>query len=125
MKKNVSIEEMLGLSKKLYAKHAKEWGPATPESNIYWLGWLVGEVGEVFDIVKKKGVKKIMNDPSTRAEMIEEITDCYMYLADILNRYQFTAKDFSKAYLAKMNHNLVRDYSNRKTNADKKKLRKT
>jgi len=80
---------------------------------------LIAEVGEVIDIVKKKGVDKIMNDESTRYEMLEEITDCYMYLADILNRYEFTAEEFSEVYRNKMKYNLKRDYSKSKTKADK------
>jgi hypothetical protein len=43
-----------------------------------------------------------------------------MYLADILNRYKFTAHDFSEGYREKMNYNLQRDYGQSKTSADKK-----
>lgn len=119
-KENISIKEMLNLSKELKARHP-EWGKVTPDSNIYWLGWLVGEIGEVIDIVKKKGVEKIMRDPETRKEMIEELADCYMFLADILNRYKFSHADFSKTYFKKMDYNFKRDYKNSKTKADKKK----
>lgn len=101
---------MLVLSKKLYKKHKHEWRKATPESNIYWIGWLMGEIGEVLDIIKKQGVSKIMKDKRTRKKMLEEITDCFMYLADILNRYRFTAEEFSQAYLTKMGYNLKRNY---------------
>lgn len=52
-----------------------------------------------------------MNDKTVRKEMLEEITDCYMYLADILNRYDFTPEEFSKIYKEKMQYNLDRDYS--------------
>ena len=101
--KNVAINDMLDLSNKLYKLHEHEWMKKTPESNIFYLAWLVGEVGEVIDIVKKKGPKKIMNDKKTRAEMLEEIVDCYFYLADIINRYEFTPEEFSEMYLNKMN----------------------
>lgn len=113
---------MMELSENLYKLHEHEWMAKTPESNIYWLAWLVSEVGEVIDVVKKKGTDKIMNDANTRHEMLKEITDCYMHLADILNRYQFTAEEFSKVYRDKMNYNLSRDYSHGKTNADKSKV---
>ncbi|MFH1601714.1 MAG: hypothetical protein ABIB61_02030 [Candidatus Shapirobacteria bacterium] len=43
------------------------------------------------------------------------ILERYMYLADILNRYQYTAEEFGNAYLKKMNHNLKRDYSKSQT----------
>lgn len=115
---NITIQEMLDLSEQLWEQHKDTW-PHTPESNISWLAWLVGEVAEVIEIVKKKGPEKIMNDPQTREDTLEEITDCYMYLADIINRYEFTAEEFSEAYMKKMNHNLGRDYTQSKTNAEK------
>lgn len=115
----LSIKEMLDSSNQLFELNKDKWAERTPESNIYWVAWLVGEVGEVIDIIKKKGVDKIMNHTETRQEMLEEISDCYMYLADILNRYEFSATEFSEAYRKKMNHNLTRDYSTRKTNKDK------
>jgi NTP pyrophosphatase (non-canonical NTP hydrolase) len=116
--KTITIKEMLDLSNKLHKKHEDYWDNS-PESNINWVCWLVGEVGEVIDIIKKKGTDKIMNDKPTRLEMLEELTDCYMYLADILNRYKFTAEEFSEAYNEKMGYNLVRDYRESKTKADK------
>lgn len=59
-----------------------------------------------------------MEDKDVRHEMLEEITDCYMYLADILNRYQYTPDEFSKVYKEKMNYNMNR---NRKGNTNKDK----
>jgi NTP pyrophosphatase (non-canonical NTP hydrolase) len=119
-RKYISIKDMMNLSNKLYDINKDKWTPKTPESNIYWISWLVGEIGEVIDIVKKKGSDKIMNDENVRLEMLEELTDCYMYLADILNRYQYTPDEFSKVYKKKMNHNLKRNYVDGKTNKDKK-----
>jgi len=118
--KTITIKEMMELSKQLYKMNEDYWDNS-PESNINWVCWLVGEIGEVIDIIKKKGTDKIMNDKSTRLEMLKEITDCYMYLADILNRYEFTGEEFSIVYRDKMNYNLKRDYSKSKTKADKSK----
>lgn len=117
---SIDITQMMQLSKKLYAKHKDSWMPMTPESGIYWIAWLVGEVGEVIDIVKKKGAKEITKNPEVRKEMLLEIVDCYMYLADILNRYGYTPKDFSKAYLDKMEHNLKSGRGYWKKNPNKK-----
>ncbi len=108
--KNISISDMLSLSKRLYGKHKHEWRKMTPENNIYWIAWLIGEIGEVIDIIKKQGTQKIMKDQKTRKQTLREITDCYMYLADILNRYKFTGEEFSDAYFQKMKYNLKRDY---------------
>lgn len=109
-RENITIEDMLSLSMRLYQKHKTEWRAMTPENNIYWIAWLVGEIGEVIDIMKKEGTTRIMHDPKVRQTMLEEITDCYMYLADILNRYKFTGQDFSQTYFAKMSYNFKRNY---------------
>jgi len=116
-RENITIEEMMELSDELFEKHKDEWRAKTPDSNIYWLAWLVGEIGEVIDIIKKQGPEKIMKDEKIRQKTLEEITDCYMYLADILNRYQFKGEEFSKAYFDKMKHNLKRDYKRGKYGA--------
>lgn len=119
MKNEISIEEMMDMSNLLFEKNKERWTPKTPASNINFVCWLVAEIGEVIDIIKKKGTEKIMNDPDVRQEMIEEITDCYMYLADILNRYEYTSDEFSDVYRKKMSFNLNRDYTKGKTNKDK------
>lgn len=119
-KQNISIENMLQYSKELYEKHKKDWGEATPESNVFLITWLIAEIGEVIDIVKKKGAERIMSDKHTRKEFLTEVADCYIYLADMLNRYGISAKEFSQAYVAKVDYNLKRDFKNSKTKADKK-----
>lgn len=104
----------MDLSNSLYEKHKDEWMDKTPESGIYWVGWLIAEVGEIIDVIKKKGVKKIMNEGKVREEMLKEIIDCYMYLADILNRFEYEPKEFSKMYEEKMSYNLSRVYDQAK-----------
>lgn len=110
-KEYINIKQMMDLSNSLYELNKAKWMEKSPESGIYWIAWLIGEVGEVIDIVKKKGTQKIMHDNEIRKEMLTEITDCYMYLADILNRYSFTAEEFSKVYQEKMKFNLQRNYN--------------
>jgi len=53
-KETISIKEMMELSNKLFELNKDKWAPKTPESNIYYFSRLVGEIGEVIDIVKKK-----------------------------------------------------------------------
>jgi len=68
--------------------------------------WLVGELGEVIDIIKKNHLDDISNNKSIRAEFVKEVVDCYMYLADILNCFDISAEEVSKAYFDKLNFNL-------------------
>lgn len=45
---------MMELSDELFELNKEKRTPKTPESNIYYFSWLVGEIGEVIDVVKKK-----------------------------------------------------------------------
>jgi NTP pyrophosphatase (non-canonical NTP hydrolase) len=107
---DITIKNMMKMSNDLYDLHKDSWTPKNPESNMKWLLWLTAEVGEVIDIVKKDGTDKIMKDNKVRDHMLEEITDCYMFLADILNRYEYTPEEFSRKYKEKMHLNMKRDY---------------
>lgn len=93
----------------------------TEHQSLNLVTWLVAEIGEVIDVIKKKGSEKIMQDPAVRNEILEEIADCFIYLCDILHGYQVSAREFSKVYQQKMQFNLNRDYSKSKTKADKEK----
>lgn len=108
--KNITISAMLVLSQKLHQKHKADWPALKPHNAREEFLWLITELDEVLDIIKKDGEEAIMQHKKTRSEMIEEITDCFMYLADALNCYQYTAQEFSRVYCQKMRYNLKRDF---------------
>jgi hypothetical protein len=54
MTDTLSIKEMMKMSNELFELYKDKWIPKTPESNIYWISYLVAEIGEVIDITKKK-----------------------------------------------------------------------
>lgn len=111
--KIININDMLLLAEKLHKKNKDKWGPATPESNTFLLTWLVAEVGEVIDIIKKKGQNQVMSNQKVRRQFLMEIADCYIYLADILSRYKVSAAEFSQIYQKKMVYNLKRNYQDK------------
>lgn len=67
---------------------------------------LVGELGEVIDIIKKTKADEIAKIPKIRKNFVEEVCDCYMYLADLLNCYRITAKEIDRIYKGKVTFNL-------------------
>ncbi|MBP6866426.1 MAG: nucleotide pyrophosphohydrolase [Candidatus Pacebacteria bacterium] len=119
MEKNISVDKMLSLSKELYEKNKDKWPAMDPETGLAWVAYLVAEVGEVIDIIKKKKTEQIVSNPEVRLEMLEEIADCYMYLADILNSFHFTSEEFSLVYQEKMEKNMQRSYVSHPTKKDK------
>jgi NTP pyrophosphatase (non-canonical NTP hydrolase) len=111
-KKNLTIEDTLKGSKTQHKFFKGKWKPLVPENAVFKALWLVGELGEVIDILKKRKIKQILSEKKTRKEFIDEAVDCYMYLADVLNCFGVTNKEITKAYFEKIRHNMEksRDY---------------
>ena len=66
MMADFSINEMQEMQRLLQDKYKDKWEPIGPETGKNKLLWMVGEIGEVVDIVKKlweqKDVDKIVNE---------------------------------------------------------------
>lgn len=52
-----SISEMQEMQRTLQDKYKDKWEPICPEVGQNKLLWMVGEIGEVIDIVKKHGAE--------------------------------------------------------------------
>ncbi len=70
--------------------------------------WLIGEMGEVIDIVKKHGGTNAAEDGEIRGHLIEEMADVLMYYNDILLCYGITAEELKEIYTAKFEKNMNR-----------------
>ena len=80
----------------------------SPETGKNKLLWMIGEVGEVIDIVKKHGDLTACEDPDLRADLVEELADVLMYYNDILLCYGITAEELKTAYTRKFEKNMTR-----------------
>ena len=69
---------------------------------------MVGEIGEVIDIVKKHGGEKASSDDSLRQHLIEELADVLMYYNDILLCYGITSDELKSVYTDKFLKNMNR-----------------
>ncbi len=49
-----SVNEMLDMQRRLQDRYKDKWGELSPEIGKQQLLWMIGEIGEVIDIVKKK-----------------------------------------------------------------------
>ena len=63
------------------------WEPICPEAGKHKLLWMLGEAGEVIDIIKKNGGKKAVEDIDLRQHLVEEMADVLMYYNDVLLCY--------------------------------------
>lgn len=102
------LNEMQEMQKKLQNKYKEQWEPISPETGKNKLLWMVGEIGEVIDIIKKHGGEKICTDAGLRKELTEELADVLMYYNDVLLCYGISADELKKSYQKKFENNMKR-----------------
>lgn len=91
-----TINEMQEMQKALQEKYQDKWEHISPEVGKNKLLWLIGEIGEVIDIVKKNGGERACTDQKLRPELIEKLADVLMYYNDVLLCYGITAEQLKK-----------------------------
>ena len=69
---------------------------------------MIGEIGEVIDIVKKNGGTKATSDTQLRKALVEEMADVLMYYNDVMLCYGITADELKQAYIDKFEKNMNR-----------------
>lgn len=105
---NFTIQQMLSMQKELQEKYKDKWEPICPEAGKHKLLWMIGEIGEVIDQIKKNGDKKAAEDHNVRNDLIEELADVLMYFNDVLLCYSITEEELKKAYISKFERNMKR-----------------
>ena len=105
-----SINEMQAMQRALQEQYKHKWEPLGPATGQNKLLWMIGEIGEVIDIIKKRGDDEIMNNPETRRHFVEEVADVFMYLTDVMLCYGVTADEYSSVHARKHAHNMKRDW---------------
>lgn len=91
-----SIREMLTMQQTLQEKYKDKWEVIRPEAGKHTLLWMIGEIGEVVDIIKKNGDIKSLQDSELRNHLIEEMADVLMYYNDVLLCFGISARNLKK-----------------------------
>ena len=105
---NFSINEMQSMQKELQDKSKERWERICPETGKNKFLWMIGEIGEVIDIIKKNGDKSAVADSSVREHLIEEMADVLMYYNDVMLCYGITEDELKQAYIEKFQKNMKR-----------------
>ena len=105
---NFSINEMQSMQKELQDKYKAKWERICPETGKNKFLWMIGEIGEVIDIIKKNGDKSAVADSSVREHLIEEMADVLMYYNDVMLCYGITEDELKQAYIEKFQKNMKR-----------------
>ena len=103
-----SINEMLEMQRALQERYKDKWKPINPERGKDQLLWMIGEIGEVIDIIKKYGGNEASQDMKLRTHLIEEIADVLMYYNDVLLCYGISAEELKRSYISKFEKNMKR-----------------
>lgn len=103
-----SISEMITMQKALQEKYRDKWEKICPEAGKHKLLWMIGEIGEVIDIVKKNGDTKAVEDGDLRKHLIEEMADVLMYYNDVLLCYGISEEELKETYITKFEKNMKR-----------------
>lgn len=102
------INEMLEMQRTLQEKYKDKWNPICPERGKDQLLWMIGEIGEVIDIIKKNGCKKACQEKELREHLIEELVDVLMYFNDVLLCYGISPEELKQVYVSKFEKNMKR-----------------
>lgn len=103
-----SINEMLEMQSKLQDKYKGKWEPISPEAGKHHILWMIGETGEVIDILKKHGDTEPLSDASIRKDLVEELADVLMHYTDVLLCYGVSAGELKQAFTEKFERNMER-----------------
>ena len=103
-----TMDEILEMQRALQEKYKHKWETICPATGKNKMLWMLGELGEVIDIVKKNGDEAAVTDPGLRAALVEELADVLMYYGDILLCYGITPEELKKAYETKFQKNMHR-----------------
>ena len=96
------------MQKELQDKYKDKWEQISPETGKNKLLWMIGEIGEVIDIIKKNGSENTVSDDTLREQLIEELADVLMYYNDVLLCYGITADELKQSYTSKFRRNMTR-----------------
>ena len=108
MMTDFGVGEMQEMQRQLQEKYKGRWEPIGPETGKNKLLWMISEVGEVIDIIKKNGDIRAVTDPELRRMLVEEMADVLMFYNDALLCWGITAEELKKEYTDKFRRNLER-----------------
>ena len=103
-----SIYEMQEMQKSLQNKYKNKWESICPETGKNKLLWMIGEIGEVIDIIKKNGEQEAITNVNLRKDLIEEMADVLMFYNDVMLCYGITEDELKEAYTKKFEKNMKR-----------------
>ena len=98
------------MQRQLTERNKDKWAPMIPENARSSLLWMIGELGEAIEILKKCGEREVMEDREVRNAFVTELADVLMYYSNLCICMGVSAGELSETFVAKHNKNMKRDY---------------
>lgn len=108
---DLTISRMMQMQQELFEPNKDNWPPMEPEYGKDYILYMVEEIGEAVAVIKKKGSRAVMEEPSVREAFLSEMADVLMYYCDVLLRYHVTPEEISGAFVEKHTYDMKRDYT--------------
>lgn len=104
----VDMNDMREMQQRLQARYAGLWETVEPDHGKNKMLWMLAEMGEAIQIVKRHPSGELMQNDSIRHDFVEELADVLMYFNDILLCYDISPEEFEQVYRAKHERNMNR-----------------
>lgn len=105
---SLDFNEMQERQRALQDRYAGWWEPVDPEHGKNKILWMLAELGEAIQIVKRKRPIDLMQQSDARHDFIEEMADVLMYFNDVMLCYDIKPSEFAEIYRAKNDRNMTR-----------------
>ena len=104
----LDFHDMQEMQQALQARYAGWWEPIDPEHGKNKILWLMSELGEAIQVVKRHSAQEVMTKGEVRHDLIEEMADVLMFYNDVLLCYGITPEELEVVYRAKHERNMTR-----------------
>ena len=104
----LDFHDMREMQQRLQARYAGWWESVDPEHGKNKMLWLMAELGEAIQVVKKHSLADVMAQGEVRHDLVEELADVMMYFNDIMLCYDITPEEIEAVYRAKHERNMTR-----------------
>ena len=104
----LDIQEMQKLQRTLQERYAGRWEPVDPEHGKNKILWMLAELGEAIQVVKRHSAEEVMTQGTVRHDFVEELADVLMFFNDVLLCYDIAPEELEEVYRAKHERNMTR-----------------
>lgn len=104
----LDFAEMQKMQRILQERYAGWWEPIDPEHGKNKILWMLAELGEVIQVIKRHPASELMERGELRHDFIEEMTDVLMYFNDIMLCFDIGPEELETIYREKHARNMTR-----------------